>query len=227
MDHSQAKQEVHKEHIPDSKNQFLSIKVQVQNKKKLEPVLFDGSMKNDPEFWFKKFEVPGFRDWNTFRKLFLEYFGGKDREQAAWGALQTLKQNEKSIIELSAIQQTLFKAAKIVNTQEKLRYLIAAVKPKYKKIIYEKNLVDWDKALDYLLKSEQLETLCTEQSSWDQIQEVSSTVSGLNRSEPHNNGDITNEVFQNKINKKNDTSDQRYEKILQKLEEMSITVINS
>ncbi|PVU85624.1 hypothetical protein BB559_006913 [Furculomyces boomerangus] len=57
MDHSQAKQEVHTEHIPDSKNQFSSIKVQVENNKKLEPVLFDGSMKNDPEFWLKKFEV--------------------------------------------------------------------------------------------------------------------------------------------------------------------------
>ncbi|PWA00785.1 hypothetical protein BB558_003157, partial [Smittium angustum] len=199
MDHSQAKQEVHTENIPDSKNQFSSIKVQVENNKKLEPVLFDGSMKNDPEFWLKKFEVYTTKTCHTENERV---------EMAECYLINKASLWFEAIIELSAIQQTLFKAAKIVNTQEKLRYLIAAVKPKYKKIIYEKNLVDWDEALDYLLKSKQLETLCTEQSSWDQIQEVSSTVSGLNRSEPHNNGDITNQVFQNKINKKNDTSDQ-------------------
>ncbi|OMJ16645.1 hypothetical protein AYI69_g7754 [Smittium culicis] len=184
-------------------------------------------LKDKAVYWYNVYGA-NIDSWTEFKRNFLEFFGGKDRELAAWKELQKYKQGDLSIMEFSSKLQILFKAAKVTDSKEKLKYFIVSVNPSYRKSVYQKECKTWEEALDVSVKNEQLKILCSEELSSFESQKIDDT-GGSEIVKPEISYPAQNDTIKNVISGIKDINkpDPMYETLIKKFDEMNLNLINT
>ncbi|PWA01621.1 hypothetical protein BB558_002272, partial [Smittium angustum] len=207
----------------------------------LEPEMFKGDDKIDPERWLKRVELffkksslseeeyleyvdlylearakswfniykASFSKWAEFTEKFKSRFYTKEQELVAWKKLQSFAQTEEDLIGVAEKMDALFKAAKVTNEQDKVKYFTMAVLPKYRKKLLEIEVKTMHEALELSLEQEQIENV-------------------YNIGKPGVYSNPKNQTIkQSSLHDQHKKIDNNYESLIEKFQELSLNLIQS
>ncbi|OMJ09134.1 hypothetical protein AYI69_g10799 [Smittium culicis] len=158
--------------------------------------------------WYKN-KKSTFISWEETKKLFLENFAGKESEIKAWVSLQEIKQEiYADIDEFEMELNILFGKAKILDSNAKWRCLMAALNPKYQKLILREKLADFEKAVELVREEANLYKLVDSHKYPSERQEQTLKASETVVVKDHGSG-----------------NQDMYEALTKKFEELSINLI--
>ncbi|OMH81655.1 hypothetical protein AX774_g4886 [Zancudomyces culisetae] len=111
---------------------------------------------NKTRIWYEN-NFDTFTNWKILKEAFINKYMGDEVEFKAWNDLQNAKQGSEDMEEFSNRMEIMFKQAKITDEKIKIKCLMSAVAPYYKRALVKNKVTTYSEAIKTLTEEERLD----------------------------------------------------------------------